>query len=577
MKKLLISLRLIRQALRRLLVPGLILLGVALVISQLSLANDDRVPILPTGSFAIMTYGAFILAICAFAFLRTRRGSDFYHSIPMSRTNLYLAGLAAVLIWLIGIVAIDIAAHYLVLFFKGSMADYYYTGGEIATIVMFLLSCLRIVAATLMVCAATGTLSANVLVTGVLLVFSPSMIISIYQGVLQSQVGGILPAGGMYPGALSGVSFLLPLLYPSLFLFAQGASLYSVSGVNWVFAIGTPLLYLAVGWVLFVRRKSEVAGHGAAANWMHRICRFAVTLPFIAYIPVVATSSENAVGLGVVLGCAAAVAYFGYELLTTRRLASVVRAAPLFLVVIALAVVASMSMGVAENIVLAYRPTAEQVSSIKLHTDTTVAYDDIYSFSTNEYRQHLISRAPITDDRAQQIICQALERDLEQRNARYEYGIEDHLEWEKTPCVVAIKSGWLTRNRVVRLTKEELRDVVLYSAETGEDFHEAMTSLPQAGDGVTIMVEKNHTSYQDAAVYETFCREFATLTIEQILAISCNAFGEVVAPGVSLVPTPVITISIPRGETGASYILQYFISPDLLPETYAKIKAATPF
>jgi len=47
-----------------------------------------------------------------------------------------------------------------------------------------------------------------------------------------------------------------------------------------------------------------------------------VSLSCVALIPAIVVYSRNAVGLVLVFGCAAAVTYFGYELLTTRRLSA---------------------------------------------------------------------------------------------------------------------------------------------------------------------------------------------------------------------------------------------------------------
>ena len=545
------------QALRRLLVPGTILLGVVLVISLLNVVSDSGAPALPVGSFTVMSVGSFILAISAFSFLRTRRASDFFHSLPASRTSLYFSGLAAVVIWVVGIFAADLVVHCFAIVSQGFMAEYSISGDDFVSFVAVLLSCLRVIAATMLVCAATGTLSANVLVTGVLLL-SPTLILGLYQGVLNTAVGGILPTG-------RGVDFLgeSSLLYSLI-----GAGGDGDSWLSWVIAIGVPLLYLAGGWALFVRRKSEMAGHGAATTAIHRICRIAVTIPFVAVIPItIMTGDRDAAVYVAILGCAAAVAYFGYELLTTRRLSSAVKAAPLFSVVVAIAVLASGGLLGAQAAILAYHPTAEQVSSVRLQA-TEMGWYEKENHLRSDYRLYLISSLPLRDDRAQQIICHALEREL---------GVGDYdvmeLANSQNRCIVAIKSGLLTRKRVVRLNNQEIRDILLYSAQSDAAIRNALTTLPRASDGVIISMQGKSTSRKDAELYESFCREFATLTLEQMISLSSAVYNESAEQEwTEFGYRPMVDITILGEDDSATYHMRYFVSPELTPETYALFK-----
>jgi|GEM_PF-4550454 len=548
--------KLLRQALRRLLMPGLILLGAALVISQLSLADGSVAT--PTGAIAIAAFGTLALTFTAFSFLRTRRAGDFYHSIPVGRTALYWAHVAAVLIWAFGIIIVDFALYALVdavtSTYRPELAEY---------MVVFLITImigLQFVAATTLVSAATGTLSASVLITGVLLLL-PTLIVILYQTALADATGGVLTSS-IYSMIDDGFLLIAPVAATRI-----DGEFFRLAAVS----LGISLLYFMGGWALFVRRKSEMAGHGAATTWMHHICRIVVTIPFVAFIPVQlvhAGSGFEAAMRVVILLCAASVAYFGYELLTTRRLASVIKAAPLFFVVIAIAVLASGGLLAAKAVVLSYRPTAEQVSSIKLRPADIRTYDEMIELG-DDYHLHLISQLPIMDDRAQQIICQALERRMTPPRGRAAHDFET-VKDGRFICAVTIKSGASTRKRVVGLFSQELRDILLYSAETDAAICEVLTALPQQGEGVRVATSGKTTMRTDAELYETFCREFAALTVEQMCSLNAAMYGESWGawrdtPG----PRPVVYVAVEAGPRGYARRLKYYVSPTLTPKTYA--------
>ena len=124
--------RMFTQGVRLLRLPGIILGACALVLTALQtfvtlqslIRNSERLDTVltsagylyytvPVGISLFASFAPLIFVLCAFSFLRKRRGSDFYHSIPVNRICLFSSYALAAVAWTAAIVLLLSAFNFI--------------------------------------------------------------------------------------------------------------------------------------------------------------------------------------------------------------------------------------------------------------------------------------------------------------------------------------------------------------------------------------------------------------------------------------------------------------------------------
>ena len=210
-----------------------------------------------------------VLMLMAFSYNNKRNSSDFYNSLPYTRLNMYLTKLSAVFTWQ---VIVYVCAVVGIVFSIAVYKKYFvYSVSTITWIIIGTFICNLLCGAVIaLACSLTGSLMSNICLTGIILFIPAILRVMITGGIsaLFDYVSNIqvVPVIGVernmisaliVGGSMNGIQY-------NEILLNKGYMVYSL-----VLAI----VYAAIGYLCFVRRKSEVAGKAALGNKIHVIIR----------------------------------------------------------------------------------------------------------------------------------------------------------------------------------------------------------------------------------------------------------------------------------------------------------------
>ncbi|MDO4572453.1 MAG: hypothetical protein Q4C13_03725, partial [Clostridia bacterium] len=231
-------------------------------------------PIQMTPTLAFYAYiGGAGLAFAGFSFLNRRTESDFYHSIPVRRTNLYISVTAAAATWMLITIALCVAVSTAVhLATRTPFAPAY----PFMNIAFFFAAALLVFAAAAIGCTITGTWFTNLILT-CLVLFLPRYILFMIGRtiVADTEVISWLDLRGLLDPRTNAATGLIVMLSRSML---QG-SIVSLGSILWSLALA--LAELAAGAMLFRRRPSELAEQGAGSRVLQTLFACLLALPLL--------------------------------------------------------------------------------------------------------------------------------------------------------------------------------------------------------------------------------------------------------------------------------------------------------
>ena len=206
-------------------------------------------------TFVIM---AIVCGIAMFAYLHTRQKVDFYHSLPISRTQLfvnnYLTGVIFAVSTYVVMLAVSLACTFAMGF--GAAVDWSAIGGAVVSHLIVFLLLYALTVLTTVVCG--NTVISLLLLAWVML--SPMLVYMLYSGLCNK----FYQTYTMQSVDMKAVFHLAPLVQ---FFELDGLHYERVEYVEQTSALGLLLVYLVaaaavtvLSWYLFRIRKSERAG-----------------------------------------------------------------------------------------------------------------------------------------------------------------------------------------------------------------------------------------------------------------------------------------------------------------------------
>ena len=278
------------------------------------------------------------LTFLAFGWMNKRSSSDFYHAVPVTRTQMYWSTFLAILAWMfIGLTAYA-AVHALLYMVFGAPFNYLLF---LCVFVNMLIGAVEVSAASAIACAISGTRFVNLCATIVIL-FAPRFMLTVLSGFVDI----------VAPDDTLCVNTLSILFDPSYNIFAVPyssliASLSSIGLAYVDYANGWAMLYcfaysciLAVlGSLAFNKRRSEAAGIPTTNKLFQGVIRTAVGLPFLlVLVYIILDYGEIPSILSLVIFILLAfVGYCLYELISTKSIKKTAKAMPLFSICIGIA------------------------------------------------------------------------------------------------------------------------------------------------------------------------------------------------------------------------------------------------
>ncbi|MBR4933365.1 MAG: hypothetical protein IKZ03_02790, partial [Clostridia bacterium] len=423
-------------------------------------------------SFFIITP---ILTWVAFSFLNKRNESDYYHALPLTRTELFVSRAAGVLSWIASLIVIPalVSRGFAALFpdvfsvVAGSYLEMIIGCFAASVFVMGVMTCAM---------AITGTVFTNIVVT-TLIMFLPRFIMMFMANSVAEKFD------------------LIPEAYISLFL---SPKINIISGVTmgWLYdytsikAIITPasqiytlvagLVYLVIGAVLFKARHSESADRSAPSAFMQSVYRIAVTMCICTPLTCICFTdgeyfSSSEVFLIVAFYICAVLAYFIYELVTTKKFKNLIRVLPGLLIVVLLNVALLTSLTLITNAEESFCPDAEDIKYIQIVSNNP---NTASSMLVNRFFQNETASIKITDKDAIRIAAESLERSRDRWNGGFDYSY--------TECTIKYKTAFNTEYRRVSMSAVEYEQLSDALAST-EKYAQTWLTLPEA--------QKNTVSY----------------------------------------------------------------------------------
>lgn len=490
-----------------------------------------------------------VLMLNLFGFLRSRSASDVYHAVPQTRLCLFISFFSAGALWLLLMIGVSTLASCCM---HAAFPEIFSVvwGSVISYMLNMTAAALLCGAVTALAMTVTGTLFNNLLVAAMLL-FLPRFILMVFMGAVAGELPMVayrnlpflltyrcnIPAGLV----LSVFTIVMPRAYVGQFATAEmltdpGAMVYTLL---------LALLYTAAAAALFVRRKSESAGRSSPSRWMQSVYRILVTMTLCVGICALLFGDRNSLGSDwfgyFVLYIIAAVIYFLYELLTTKKWANLLRALPGLGIVAALNIACLLAMQGLYTLELRYTPDAEEIRQVSVVPDVALYGASI---RLDEAVLAQTSRIKLEDPEVLRLIADSLKQNVADfRAGTYNYG------WRS--LVLKIRTGWGVRTREVRFSQEEYLQIEerLFSSEAYAALRKRLPEMTR--NSGWLLSEYGVSSGLDdggAALYALLSEEFGVMSDTQWLYYNWSDDGRLVFYYETVLDGKSVSIRIPMDE-----------------------------
>ncbi len=523
---------------------------------QVYYSSTNTVPLYAVGPLVLCVALAMpVMTNILFDFIDKRNSSDFYHSLPVRRETMYITHIAAVLLSCLALFIIPSAVEYVLFlplsYMKITLGDFGYVLADVMVLGMLLASVL-VVAKCL-----CGTRFGEMAVFTMIL-FLPRCYLLFIRTCIES----------FYP-------YVLLTRNNSIFwnqnwnlLFGVVSDYENVGSIVYTFILS--LLYFVLGGVLFVKRKSEKAESVAVNKHVQLLFRVlpALTFSFLPLLFLIESLHEEYMSAWLltvlfILYVVAVVIYFLYELLTTRKLKSVVKAAPGLIFLLAGNL---LIYGIIEgyghyqsNII----PDANQITSVEF-IENGNSYNSqigIISYPSGYYFDNLIGEVEFTDDEFISMIAEKLEQTLDEVKYGGYYSCND--------VCVKIKFDGGTIYRRLYIDDDDW-DMFVYNIIESDEYFAAADMLPDFDS-------KDHSysntelcydvGYYSTSVdlenadflkiYESYKSELASIYRHKQYTLAVSEYQG----------KPFISFTL-----DSNYIMRLAVDEELMPETYSLVE-----
>ncbi len=491
MKHQIISKGLYVEGLRKIKIPSIIFLAlVALtqlavpLFSALEMLFDGFQSATVVGPSEIMNVAMLIpflytpiLGLVEFFSFNKRGSSDYYLSLSYTRTCIYFS-------WALSVFTISAALIIIAgLMGYGAMALFpslyiLQINGLADVLLSFLAAAVFAISAVLIAVSITGTFISN-LASMLAVMFLPRLILVLIREIIvnMSQLADtnfFAQWLGIYYNQYSGgiVTFFLGLLSPS-------KTWQGDIGPD-VYTLLLALAQVALGALLFKIRRSETAGRSSSSRMVQHIVRVAITLAIslLGTMFIVEGVSEVA---GVIIYLLAVIAFFAYEIITTKKWKNLLKALPSLAIVVGLNIAVWLVAVIISKALIYQNISADSIRAVRVIRAESFSSSFISpTFEGEDYFCQLSADVELKDREAVETVAQALKTDQENiRNNSYD------IPWSsagngpgRTPMTFGLKTGSGYTYRKITLSDEQL--LTIDSCLTrSEDFREKYMTLPE--------------------------------------------------------------------------------------------------
>lgn len=377
------SRRLMHEAMRQIKLPGIIgtllFAGIAFfsTIVKLFEARESGEVVFYYSFMDLNSYIMLVMYIFAplmvmllFGFMNRRKASDFYHSLSYSRLCIYISFLTAVILWCVIIIA------------SGSLVTVVITAVErclqidfktaLFTVVSAVAGCILTMGITVLAMSLTGTYLTNVF-TAVLILLVPRGMVLVCNELFSAATPFVVLTGSGLIGNENNIPFAI--IAGVLGYYGTGGFEMFESIVPSIYSAVLGLIYIGIGAFCFVRRKSENATQASINRVLQSILRMLPAL-VISLVAVSRLFNAHSSGKGlsetdrfivIMSYVAATVAYFLYEVITTRQIKKIYRTIPGLFIVFAVNFVIYFSLRFTYDYHISQTPDAGELAYVVVH------------------------------------------------------------------------------------------------------------------------------------------------------------------------------------------------------------------
>jgi hypothetical protein len=415
------------------------------------------------------------MALFMFRFLNKRKDSDFYHSIPVTRACLFFSYLAAILTWIAAIILLNLAAAGIVL----AIYHRYITINVLSMFVFaggIFIGCILVIAAILVAMSLTGTSAANILLT-VLILFLPRAILFNITDSLTETVP-FLDGFSAFPVLSSSYNLVIGPLFAIIVNQGEDIMAPFITASSQIYTLILACLYIALGCLLFTKRKSESAGFSAINKWVMGIircgCTFIVCLLPI-YLIFYAETQEGSlvayIDTIIIAYISAFVIYIVLELITNKSFKKLLASWPSLIIVAALNILTLASMFGLYNTTISTHWDSDEITGVTIASSA-------FSDNTDDYFVHMLLDAKLTDKTTIQTLSEQWQNAIDALKEN-KYG---RLEANGSDCVVTFYQGSKKLKRVLPISTEALDTISNAYASDSELMYQCK-NLPDIATG----------------------------------------------------------------------------------------------
>lgn len=468
---------------------------------------------------------ALVLAMAAFApfitlylfsFLNKRSSSDFYHSLPHKRETIFVSYTAAILTWVIGGIWLSTGIS-LAIYAVGAEHVLLNLSSVIFTTLGLTAGCLLVIGAVLMAMGVTGTAFSNI-VTALLIVFLPRMIMTAFTDMIVSTTQIVNSASfGIFGNSAYHIPFHF-LVNNMLGMHAGRIEQTFIHGALYTAVLG--LIYLVIALFLFKRRRSETAGNPAQSGVLHAMIRIAVAFTVCLMPLSMLFMSSRGFGWADALGilalyAIAVIAYFAYELITTRKISNIVRALPGLGILVLLNIAFLLGLNAGEAAILNRTLEVSNIAAVRVESlgdDHSMWWD-----GSVPYEMRRAQEIEIADEALSGLLLDALARNIATIR-------DPHDDLWRQPTLQAsiafVQTSGGSVQRRIRLTLTE-HEQVLQLLDQHREYADLFLNLPEHPEEVVIWQISDEAALE---VYELLREEVRSLDLATWRGMQAHSF-----------------------------------------------------
>lgn len=479
-----------------------LMISLGTIISKLPFKNNEIISsdfssdLLPMVAIFVIFVPLMMMAL--FHFLNNRSSSDFYHSLPVKRSALYISFIMAVIAWVLILILIGCLIPILVY----RMESHVYWDRE--TLLPFVCS---VFAGSILVMGAfaisisiTGTGFTNVIVA-CMIIFVPRLLMTY----IISACTQILPFISLdYSHILTGdYRNLVYGFFASTFV-SGNLEMNQFSGAIYTLVVG--VVYLVAGGILFVKRQSETASKPSMNQVLQSILRiipaFIIsivgTVLWIHNIKYCVDQEPTNVFKVFIWYILALLVYFIYELITTRRWSKTVSSVKQLPIIVALNIILAILLLFAFDRVTKELPTSQEITAIRIEELPV----DAYIYNGNK-------KVSITSDIAKELVATNLKEEMEAflDNPCADYGANGN----EQQTTLAIETDSKVIHRIVYMSEAEV-NTLLKELTKSKGYNTKKNVLPKYHSSLDLYSSNYSFSGMDCVdLYKNLVEEYGTI------------------------------------------------------------------